>query len=328
MDQTTIAIAVTAIKLITMNHAILVENLRPLPRTNRVRLGAQLDKLQKICAGDSALEPFLEDLLEVLGRIFGAAAGAFWFRPWGGAGLCPSVRMGFSELPLSAKGLSQLDSSVAALWQSPEPTVQILADHSSTLLVGPIRDGQEAIGAVQLIIIDNQWERSPEVNNTIGETQQPHDGFPQYGVALDGIMAIIQPALLRRFRVRTVSLKQADLGLENLGQQINSIQRSIRVAIERHLQQLSGATFGSLESNQSFAKSVQKLLEAHGLRVRCPECGHPSILRCSRNASVASGVFVFDHYLPEGRTFHGGGSTFPTLRVVTKPSRRTNSPSD
>lgn len=303
-----------------MNHALLVENLRPLPRTRRVRLGAQIEKLHKVCGSDSPLEPFLEDLLEVLNRIFGATAGAFWFRPWGGAGLCPSVRMGFGELPISAKGVSELDNSVATLWQSPEPTVQAFPDHASTVLVGPIRDGQEAIGAVQLVIIDNQWDH---IVDAVEVREIPIE--PQYGPALDGIMSIIQPALLRRFRVQTLSLKQADAGLEHLGHQINSIQRSIRVAIERHLQQLSGATFGSLAANQTFAKSVQKLLDSHGLRVRCPECGHPAILRCSKNASVPSGVFVFDHYLPEGRTFHGGGSSFPTLRIVTKPNRRSNS---
>lgn len=307
-----------------MNHALLVENLRPLPRAARVRLGAQLERLQRVCSNDAALEPFLEELLDVLGRIFGAAAGAFWFRPWGGAGLCPSVRIGFAELPLSAKGLSAIDKSVAAHWESIEPAVQNHADHASTVLIGPIRNGQEAIGAVQLVIIDNQWDQTIEAVDSLGGDAE--NQFQQcqalYGQALDGVMSIIQPALLRRMSIRTVSLKQADAGLEQLNQQITGIQRSIRLAIERYLQQLSGATFGSLEANQEFARSVQKLLESHGLRVRCPECGHPSILRCSRNANSPGGVFVFDHYLPEGRTFHGGGRTLPNIRVVAKPSRR------
>lgn len=311
-----------------MNHALLVENLRPLPRAARVRLGAQLERLHRVCGNDSALEPFLEELLDVLGRIFGATAGAFWFRPWGGAGLCPSVRVGFAELPVSAKGITAIDSSVAAFWQSTEPSVQSHADHASTVLVGPIRDGQEAIGAVQLVIIDNQWGQSPLPSPAVapgtaaGIDSALQQSQEMYSQALDGVMAIIQPALLRRMSVRTVSLKQVDSGLEQLSQQITGIQRSIRLAIERYLQQLSGATFGSLESNQDFTRSVQKLLEAHGLRVRCPECGHPSILRCSRNANSPSGVFVFDHYLPEGRTFHGGGRTLPNIRVVAKPTRR------
>jgi hypothetical protein len=301
-----------------MNHALLVENLRPLPRAGRVRLGAQLERLQRICGNETPLEPFLEELLDVLGRIFGAAAGAFWFRPWGAAGLCPSIRVGFSELPLSQRGLSAVDHSVASLWQSPEPSVQVHSDHASTVLVGPIRDGEESIGAVQLVIIDNQWDRSPDLTL---ET-----GLVHYSQALDGIMAIIQPALLRRMRVRTISLRQADAGLNQLGQQIAGIQRSIRVAIERHLQQLSGASFGTLADNQEFVRSVQKMLDAHGLRVRCPECGHPAILRCSKNATVPSGVFVFDHYLPEGRTFHGGGRTLPMVRIVAKPLRRQATP--
>jgi hypothetical protein len=126
-------------------------------------------------------------------------------------------------------------------------------------------------------------------------------------------------------RVRTISIEQADAGLEQLGQQVAGIQRSLRIAIERHLQQLSGATFGSLEDNQQYVRGIQKMLDSHGLRVRCPECGHPAILRCSRNASVPGGVFVFDHYLTEGRTFHGGGRCLPMIRLVTKPTRKNTS---
>jgi hypothetical protein len=280
-------------------------------------LGAQIERLHRVCDDESPLEPFLEELLDVLGRIFGAAAGAFWFRPWGAAGLCPSVRVGFAELPLNSRGINAVDNSVAALWQSPEPAVECHAEHASTVLVGPIRDGQEAIGAVQLVIIDNQWDRSPNWT--------PESGLEIYSQSLDGVMAIIQPALLRRMRVRAVSLAQANAGLSQLNQQITGIQRSIRTAVERYLQQLSGASFGSLEENQAFVKSVQKMMDSHALRVRCPECGHPAILRCSRNAAVAAGVFVFDHYLPEGRTFHGGGRTLPMIRVVAKPNRRKSS---
>lgn len=121
---------------------------------------------------------------------------------------------------------------------------------------------------------------------------------------------------------QTVSIAHANAGLERLGQQITGIQRSIRSAIEDYLHQHHGGTFGSFDDNLQFVRGVQKLLDAHGLRVRCPECGHPAILRCARNASARSGVFVFDHYLPDGRTFHGGGAALPILRIVAKPARR------
>lgn len=207
-----------------MNNTLLVQNLRPLPRAGRVRLGAQIDRLHRVCAGDSALEPFLEELLDVMGRIFGAAAGAFWFRPWGAAGLCPSVRIGFAELPFNNRGLHAIDAAVSAHWQSPEPAVQSYADHASTVLIGPIRDGQEAIGAMQLVIIDNQWDSSPEFASGSGTNF--------YARALDAVMSIIQPALLKRMRVRTIPIEQADAGLDQLSQQVAGIQRSLRIAID------------------------------------------------------------------------------------------------
>ena len=40
------------------------------------------------------------------------------------------------------------------------------------------------------------------------------------------------------------------------------------------------------------------------------------------------GVFVYDHYLESGRTFHGGPTTVPLIRVVNKPVRRTAVTSD
>jgi hypothetical protein len=42
---------------------------------------------------------------------------------------------------------------------------------------------------------------------------------------------------------------------------------------------------------------------------------------------VPGGVFVFDHYIDRRRTFHGGGSTMPAVRVLAKPARRATAPS-
>lgn len=122
--------------------------------------------------------------------------------------------------------------------------------------------------------------------------------------------------------MNTASLKEAADQMDQLTRQLHHMQRSIRQTIERSLQELRGQSFGSLPENQRFARLVQTLLESHGLRVRCPECGHPAILRCSRSGSSGSGAFVFDHYIERRRTFHGGGATVPQLRIIAKPSRR------
>lgn len=118
------------------------------------------------------------------------------------------------------------------------------------------------------------------------------------------------------------SLLAAQDRLSQLTQQINRLQRSVRLAIEAEFAGWSGQSYGSLTANQDVARMIQQTVDGHGLRLRCPECGHPAILRCSSRPGVPDGVFVFDHSIEGRRTFHGGGSTLPPLRVVSKPPRR------
>lgn len=299
-----------------MNHAALIETLRPLPRAGRVRIGAQLDRLRRICDDTQPLETFLEEVLDVLRRVFGAAGGSFWFRTPGALGLQPAARVGFDDLAFSADEIALLDESVVALWNSSEPLAECFEELPAAMLVGPLHSPREPLGVFQLVITD--------VHQSWGDDWSTRSAV--YLPALRSVLVAIQPEMLRRMRVSTVSLAEAHQGLERLGQQIHGIQRSIRLAIEHYLHQHAGAIFGSFDDNLQFVRSIQKLLDSHGLRVRCPECGHPAILRCARNASARCGVFVFDHYLPSGRTFHGGGAALPTLRVVAKPERRKASP--
>ncbi len=110
--------------------------------------------------------------------------------------------------------------------------------------------------------------------------------------------------------------------LGKLQQQINRLQRTVRLAIEADLASLGGHSYGTLTGNQEVVVMIQELLEAHGLRVQCPECGHPAILRCSPRPGIASGAFVLDHTIEGRRTFHGGYATLPVVRLVAKPPRR------
>jgi hypothetical protein len=120
----------------------------------------------------------------------------------------------------------------------------------------------------------------------------------------------------------TASIDAASEQLSRLQQQLNRLQRTLRLTIETEIAGLSGLSFGSLASNQSVVAMLQEMIDAHGLRIRCPECGHPAILRCSSRPGVPAGVFVLDHTIEGRRTFHGGGATVPELRLVAKPARR------
>ena len=121
---------------------------------------------------------------------------------------------------------------------------------------------------------------------------------------------------------RVASIELANQQLTQLQQQLNRLQRTLRMTIEAEIAALQGLSFGSLSANQAVVAMIQEMLEAHGLRVRCPDCGHPAILRCSGRPGVASGVFVLDHTIEGQRTFHGGGSTLPEMRLIAKPRRR------
>jgi hypothetical protein len=114
----------------------------------------------------------------------------------------------------------------------------------------------------------------------------------------------------------------AAVRIEALKQRINRLQRAVRLAIESELADWTGRTYGSLTANQDVVRMIHDMIDGHGLRLKCPECGHPAILRCSSRPGIADGVFVFDHQIDGRRTFHGGGVVMPALRLVAKPPRR------
>lgn len=110
--------------------------------------------------------------------------------------------------------------------------------------------------------------------------------------------------------------------LGELEEELNRLQRAIRMAIQNQLGKLAGQCMGSLGENRHLADSIHQLLESHGLRVQCIECGHPAILRVSPRGQSGNGAFVFDHSIDGRRTFHGGKGCVPEIRLVAKPPRR------
>lgn len=110
--------------------------------------------------------------------------------------------------------------------------------------------------------------------------------------------------------------------LHELDLELNRLQRELRRTIEATLVRFAGRKLGSLSANRRLAETIGSLLDRHGLRVCCPECGHPAILRVSPRPTAPEGVFVFDHTIAGRRTFHGGGGTVPELKLVSKPARR------
>lgn len=121
-----------------------------------------------------------------------------------------------------------------------------------------------------------------------------------------------------------MSSQEPDPSLSELKQELNRLHRSIRLTIERHLSRLEGTCGQTLETNQTTAASIHQLLDRYGLRTQCPECGNPAILRVSPRRGMARGVFVYDHHVNGKRTFHGGRSVFPAIKLVEKPPRKSH----
>ena len=121
---------------------------------------------------------------------------------------------------------------------------------------------------------------------------------------------------------RPLSASEASQSLGQLEEELNRLQRTIRLAIQSQLAKWAGRSMGTLEQNRNLADSIHRMLDGHGLRVRCNECGHPAILRVSPRRGMPAGVFVFDHTIDGQRTFHGGRGTLPPLRLVAKPPRK------
>ncbi|WP_442508303.1 hypothetical protein SH528x_007269 [Novipirellula sp. SH528] len=119
-------------------------------------------------------------------------------------------------------------------------------------------------------------------------------------------------------------LSSEDVGdaIEDLQREINRLQRSIRQAIQAQLSRFADRNFGSLQQNQQMVQTIHTLLDSHGLRVQCSECGHPAILRVSARPGIEHGAFVFDHTIDRRRTFHGGRAVMPQIRLVSKPARK------
>lgn len=107
-----------------------------------------------------------------------------------------------------------------------------------------------------------------------------------------------------------------------LQQDLNRFQRSLRLTMQEKLQELVGRSLGSLEHNRALAATIQTMLDQHGFRVRCHQCGHAAILRVSPRKAIPTGAFVFDHTIDGRRTFHGGSSSVPPIHLIARPQRQ------
>lgn len=284
----------------------------------------QVKKLAKLIDSDLPLQSFLEQLLPSLCELFSAKAAVAWLRAQGAQGAVFGVRYRMDDLLNTVAEQKKHERLVQLAWTQkqvmlaePTPLGRKTSSESAPgsnptsypLLFGPILHHGEPIALLELVLNESPNNLNPAERK----------------LYLRGVQLIaerVYGGLCKRMSMPVASIHQASLQMEQITSETESMQQQIRVHIESRLQQFHGWSFGSLDDNQRFAKMVHQILDGYGLRVQCPECGHPAILRCLGAGNAKHGVFVFDHYLESGRTFHGGPTTVPMIRVVAKPARR------
>jgi hypothetical protein len=310
----------------------------------------QVRGLGQLIDSDLPLQSFLEQLLPQLCGLFGGSAAVAWLKAHGTSDAIFGVRYQMDKLLSSVPEQKKHERLVQVAWQQKQPLLaeSAIGGQAASFSLGqPPSDSEFAGGEASNQAVPTD---SPNSNSTghpllfgpilhLGEpiallevALAPNSGVPavplsqaQRQLYLKSIKLVaerVYGGLRRRMAMPAARIDKAVEQVEKLTAEVHALQLQISQRIERRLQQFHGWSFASLAENQAFAKLVHQMLDSHGLRVACPECGHPAILRCLRVGNAKHGAFVFDHYLDTGRTFHGGPSTVPLIKVVSKPARR------
>ncbi|MBX3420413.1 MAG: hypothetical protein KF752_02540 [Pirellulaceae bacterium] len=310
--------------------AVLQQTLAQLPQSGDA--SQRTGQLSAIVDSDLPLQSFLEQLLPLLADLLGAQAAVAWMKIQGAVF---GVRYRMEQVLPSVAQQKKHERLVQFAWYQkkslmiepagttggntqPSGPPSSAANYNPTghrLLFAPILHLTEPIALLEIVLPPQHAELSVQHKQL-------------YLRAAELLADKVYLGLKRRMAMPQAQLAQAHQELTSLGGELQALQSQIRLTIDGRLAKFHGWSFGSLTENQQFAKLVHQLVDSHGLRVVCQECQHPAILRCLRAGNAKNGVFVFDHYLETGRTFHGGTTTIPRLTVITKPARRSAVGSD
>ena len=301
--------------------ALLNEILSDIAPAQREAFRRDYQAITQLPGAGSDLQQFLDDMLEHIVRLFAATAGAIWFCGPDGQPLSARSKLGYDRLGLVAEyeqahiallefSLTRSKAFVVNPFSAPQSNSSVSNPTDSFVVLGPIDNRGERLGIVELFL-----GPTPARGKTAGDRKR-------YALWLDYLNSYVCQGIELRFLGSAAPLQPALVNLNAAKAEIEAFKDAICRSLEVTINSYAGMSFGSLRNNQAFTKSVHELLDGNGLRVECPECGAPAILRCQSAGNSKTGVFLYDHYLASGRTFHGGPSTFPTIKVVPKAPRR------
>lgn len=283
----------------------------------------QVAKLAQLVDSNLPLQAFLEQLLPQLCALFSGSAAVTWMKAHGTSDAIIGVRFKLDKLLPTAAAQQQHERLVQMAWRQTRPFLVEQTDTTASesignstghwLLFAPISHCDEPLALLEIALGMPAGMPARELTSTQRQL---------FVRAAELVAQRIYSGLRQRIALPPPSIAKAVNQLDTLTSEVRMLQQQILERIEQRLQRFHGWAFSSLSDKQAFAKHVQQMLESHGLRVECPECGHAAILRGLRIGNAKHGAFVFDHYLDSGRTFHGGSTSVPLIRVVPKPARR------
>jgi len=278
-------------------------------------------RIKALPSSATDLQDFLDEYLRNVVQLYAATAGAIWFCEPQDRRLVMKTQVGLERLGLDGEfqqpheqlvhhALGSARAYLVRPFSAPGDGANVSNPTDSFLLLGPIESQGEQIGVVELFL-----GPTPPRGQTSGDRNR-------YVLWLDHLVELLRQGIRLRYLGSSAPLQPAMVNLEATKAEIGAFKDAIRTSLEITLNSYAGWNFGSLQNNQTFAKTMHNLLDENGLRVACAECGSPAILRCQAAGNSKTGVFLYDHYLATGRTFHGGPSTFPRVTLVAKPPRR------
>lgn len=288
---------------------------------HRARFYRAADALEGLIRSDKPVTQCMEEFVSAVADLFAATAVAVWFPCAEDSALQRKVEAGWNHFALDDSSTSRHEALLlyALRRQSPVVVPPFSAPSSGAgvsnptdayLLLAPVAFDAQNIAVLEIVLGPKPLRR-------------PHRQLVEAYVGwLKWLVRILGDQLQRGLDQAEQPLHRAIGTLDETERTIETLQDQIRQQLEKSIQALAGTNFGSLAANQEVAKRVHTLLDNKGLRVRCPECGTPAILRCQKAGNSRTGAFMFDHYLDTGRTFHGGQTTFPLVTVTNKPPRR------
>jgi predicted RNA-binding Zn-ribbon protein involved in translation (DUF1610 family) len=285
---------------------------------------AEYQAMRRLPASRRDLQSFLDNYLSHLVRLYAATAGSIWFVTASGEGLSPRARVGIDRLGLSGPyeapheallryALTRSKSFLVKPFARPARQAGVSNPTDSFVVLGPVDHGGDRIAVVELFL-----GPTPLRGQTAAERNR-------YLLWLDHLLTFLCRGIELRLLRSAAPLQAALDRLLAARSELEAMQSTIRDTLQQRLAAFEGWNFGSLERNQAFTTCLHELLDHYGLRVVCPQCGAPSILRCQNRGNAKTGVFLFDHYLESGRTFHGGPTTVPRIQLAAKPARRKSS---